>query len=72
MDDKPQPSIDSDLKHDLNNMLNLIIGNLELLRAQRDYDKAEQDLIIEDAYSAARDAEQMIKNSKSKKMDGDE
>jgi len=64
--------ISSELKHDLNNMLNLIIGNLELLRERSDLDKDDVENILEDAYSAARDAEQMIKNSKSKKMDGDE
>jgi len=64
--------ISSELKHDLNNMLNLIIGNLDLLRERSDLDKDDVENILEDAYSAARDAEQMIKNSKSKKMDGDE
>lgn len=64
--------ISSELKHDLNNMLNLILGNLELLRERSDLDKDDVENILEDAYSAALDAEQMIKNSKSKKMDGDE
>jgi len=59
--------ISSELKHDLNNMLNLIIGNLELLRERSDLDKDDVENILEDAFSAAREAEQMLASTESQK-----
>jgi len=53
----------SELRHELNNMFNLLLGNLTLLQDFREYPPEETDQIIQDALSAANEADEILRKA---------